>query len=148
MSVKVVLYVTAVLVVILLSCGAPAEHVSVPTATPAAQRAPSEAQLPSSLDWSEAAGHVGEYRTVCGPVVDAAYASSTSGRPTFINLGKKYPDPGRFTVLIWGEHRSSFPSNPEQRWLGKTICVHGLIESYKGGPEIEATAPEQIAVHD
>ena len=104
---------------------------------------------PPCISCGEALSYAGEYKTVCGPVVDTRYAQSTGGEPTFLNLCKKYtssPDPGRFTVLIWGRNRSKFPANPEQYYLGKTIWVTGLIEEYKGGPEIEVSEPSQIEV--
>ena len=116
-------------------------------ATPVQQ--PPPAHLPNNtINWSNASPYIGEYGTVCGPVVDSHYASSSSGRPTFLNMGKTYPDAGRFTVVIWGRNRSEFPSNPEQYYRGRNICVSGLIEEYKGVCEIEADNPDQVKVVD
>jgi len=98
------------------------------------------------IEWNEAKQYIGEYKTVCGPVVDAYYASSTNGQPTFLNIGKDYPDPDRFTVIIWGDDRGNFPSPPEDYYFGKTIAVTGLIEEYEGIAEILVTSPSQIEV--
>jgi DNA/RNA endonuclease YhcR with UshA esterase domain len=56
-----------------------------------------------------------------------------------------YPDPRRFTVVIWIENRASF-GRPEVRYRGHTICVRRIVESYRGVPEIEARSPSQIRV--
>lgn len=110
-----------------------------PTATPTPTPTP-----PSALAWSEAKYHIGERTTVLGPVVDTRWASGSKGKPTFLNIGKRYPDPERFTVVIWIQNRSKFPDPPEDYYLGKTIYVTGLITEYKGIPQIEVTDPTQI----
>jgi len=81
--------------------------------------------------------------TVCGHVVSTNYAASSSGQPTFFDFGNKYPDPNRFTVVIWGEDRWKFENlypNPETYFLGKNVCARGVIRNYEGVPEIEAGA--------
>jgi hypothetical protein len=98
------------------------------------------------MQWGDAINHVGEQGTVCGPVLDSNYASGSNGQPTFLNLGKAYPDPDRFTVLIWGSNRGKFSPPPENAYAGKTICATGLIESYQGSAEIEAKTPGDIQV--
>jgi DNA/RNA endonuclease YhcR with UshA esterase domain len=100
------------------------------------------------LSWQDAGAHVGDRATVKGAVVDANYASSSNGKPTFLNVGKPYPDPARFTVLIWGENRDSFPKAPEVAYKGRTICVTGLIATYQGSPEILVDSPSQITIAD
>ena len=103
-------------------------------------RAPVTAATP--LTSEEAAGHVGETSTVCGFVASAKYATSGRGEPTFLNLDRPYPNQ-LFTVLIWGSDRDAF-GQPEVAYRGKRICVTGLIESYRGKPEIIARRPSQI----
>ena len=62
---------------------------------------PPTKELPSNaITWDEAKYHIGERTTVCGPVVNTKYASTSKGNPTFLNIGKPYPDPDRFTVVI------------------------------------------------
>jgi len=92
----------------------------------------------------EAKNHIGERTTVYGAVVDTHYASGSSGKPTFLNMCYSYPDPNRFTVVIWGENRGKFSQPPEDYYDGKTIYVSGLIVSYDGVPQIEVTSPDQI----
>ena len=68
----------------------------------------------------------------------------TNGSPTFLDLGVGYPNPRRFTVLIWGRDRGKLLS-PESTYLGRTICVSGLIRLYRGHAEVFASSPAQIA---
>ena len=97
-----------------------------------------------AISWDEAKNHIGERTEVYGTVVDTHYASESKGKPTFLNVGNPYPDPNRFTVVIWGENRGNFSQPPEDYYDGKTIYVTGLIEEYKGVPEIKVTSPSQI----
>jgi DNA/RNA endonuclease YhcR with UshA esterase domain len=98
------------------------------------------------LPWQQAAAHVGEWRTVVGPVVDAHYAEASKGRPTFLDIGKPYPQPGRLTVVIWGDSRERFPSPPEAMYVGRMVRVTGLIQTFKGDAEIVVASPASIEV--
>ena len=111
-------------------------YVRPPTATPRIEG--------GTIPWDKAHSYYGEYKTVCGKVVDSNYASTTSGQPTFLNIGRPYPDPKRFTVIIWGRNRGNFPSSPDNYYYAKSICVKGLIENYKGSAQIEAKSSSQI----
>jgi len=117
-----------------------------PQATTALPTAPPVIGVSDTINWDEAATYIGEYKTVCGPVVDTHYAASSNGRPTFLNLGQPYPKPNRFTVVIWGRNRDKFSTSPEQLYSGVTICVSGLIEEYRGIPETEVSEPSQIEI--
>lgn len=102
--------------------------------------------ISTGINWNEATSWAGEFKVVCGPVVDTAYASGSSGKPTFLNIGRSHPDPERFTIVIWDDNRANFPMHPENFYLGKDICVDGLIELYKGGAQIEGKTQAQIDV--
>jgi hypothetical protein len=109
-----------------------------------AQRDETDEPPTSAISWDEAIDHVGERATVCGPVVGTHWASGSSGKPTFLNLGRDYPSSERFVVIIWEDSRANFPEPPEEYYSGKTVCVEGLIIEYEGIAEIEATSPGQI----
>jgi DNA/RNA endonuclease YhcR with UshA esterase domain len=98
---------------------------------------------PATLAPEEAPSHVGERATVCGVVASAAYAARSNGQPTFLNLGKPYPDQ-IFTAVIWGDDRSKFGS-PESTLRGKNICVTGEIKLYRGKPEIILRDSKQLS---
>lgn len=94
---------------------------------------------------SEAVHHVGEVLTVCGHVASAAYIGSVEGRPTFLNFERPYPDQ-LFSVVIWESARARFDKPPERQFDGKSVCVTGRIETYRGKPQIVVEDPEQIVV--
>jgi hypothetical protein len=98
-----------------------------------------------SIPASEASHHVGETAMVCGHVASAAFFASVKGRPTFINLDRPYPDQ-TFTVVVWERARSLFDVPPERLMDGKSICVRGKIEAYKGKPQIVVDDPDQITI--
>jgi hypothetical protein len=98
-----------------------------------------------AISWQNARSAIGRVATIRGRVAGTRFASSSTGSPTFLNLGVNYPNPRRFTAVIWIENRSAF-GRPEVRYRGKTICVRGLVRSYRGVPEIFARSPTQIRV--
>lgn len=100
-----------------------------------------------SLTAREATDHIGERATVCGTVASARYAYSSRGRPTFLNLDKPYPD-HVFTIVIWGGDRGRFDSPPEKTFRSLAICATGLIEAYRGVPQMEVNRPSQIRVEE
>ena len=115
--------------------------------TPALSTSPvSPVYSGDELSWEDAIDHVGEIVTICGPVAGTYWASSSNGKPTFINVGRDYPAPDRFVVLIWDDYRSTFSQPPEEYFLGKMICVTGLIREYDGCAEVVISDPEQIKV--
>jgi hypothetical protein len=87
---------------------------------------------------------VGESATVCGVVASARYADKSKGSPTFLNLGKPYPQ-HVFTAIIWGRWRSRFSYQPETL-QGRSVCITGTIVVHKGTAEIEVSNPVQIDV--
>lgn len=79
----------------------------------------------------EASQHVGETRTVCGPVVGKHTAPTANGNPTFVELDRSYPNQ-IFTVLVWGSDKGEVGELP----ASGNVCVTGKISSYAGLPEI------------
>ncbi len=103
--------------------------------------------LPSdAIRWNDASSHVGETITIYGSVVGAEYASSSNGRPTFLDVGVAYPNKNRLSITIWGKNRAAFSPSPEALYEGKTICVTGEVYLYNGVCNIEVTSPSQIQV--
>ena len=90
----------------------------------------------------EAADHIGEQAQVCGIVASAKFATQSRGQPTFLNLGRPYPN-HIFTAVIWGSDRPAF-SYPPESLQGKRICVEGLLTEYRGKPQIIVSHPSQI----
>jgi hypothetical protein len=95
---------------------------------------------------SEAKKHIGQRYSVCGTVVSGHYAQNTNGTPTFIDLDKAYPQTV-FTIVIWGSDRRNFNS-PETAYSNRTVCVTGVIATYRSVPQIVIHTPNEIAVVD
>ena len=72
----------------------------------------------------EVDAHIGESTTVCGEV---SQISQTS-KATYINFGGIYPK-HKFSAVIWSNN--IMPTSE-----GSNVCITGLIESYKGVPQI------------
>jgi len=81
--------------------------------------------------------------TICEKVFDGKFLESS--QITFLNLGGAYPNQ-KISVVIKGADRDKFKEAPEKLFAGRTICVKGIVEIYKGRPEIVVTEPVQIVV--
>lgn len=132
-----------------LSSAPTTASVAAPTiaATPVTEPSPQERPFcPDSISWRQTRANVGARARVEGRVIGAVYASDSSGQPTFLNVGRNFPSPGRFTVVIWGDDRGSFPYAPERRYAGRNICVHGTITTYEGVPQVFVDEPSDIEI--
>jgi len=133
---------------------APAQDVVMDTPTPTRTATPvpppptaiTAPQSPGSISWNEAGRYVGEHGTVCGQVVSTSYRSDINGGPTWLNVGRNYPDSSRFQVVIWERHRGNFPQAPEVLYRGETICATGKIDLYRGVAEMEVSGSGSIVI--
>lgn len=101
------------------------------------------APAPPTLSPEQAPRHVGETATVCGTVASARFAQRSKAQPTFLNLGKPYPDQ-LFTIVIFGRDREKFGA-PESTLLHQRVCATGLIKLYDGRPEMILDDPAQLS---
>ena len=134
MKLKYILIATTIL---LISCSAEE------TVKQTVPNSSSERTTNDKISATSASTYIGSYKSVCGQIVDTRYARSSNGSPTFLNFDKPYPN-HPFVVVIWGSDRSNFSNNPEVFYKGKDVCVDGLIETYKGKPQIIVDDPSQI----
>jgi hypothetical protein len=81
--------------------------------------------------------------SVCDKMFDGKFLESS--QITLLNLGGAYPNQ-KMTVVIKGSDRKKFKTPPGTLYVGKTICVKGLIQIYKGRSEIVVTDPQQIVI--
>ena len=109
-------------------------------------KSPTKTTKIPEIQWNEACNYIDAEVIVYGPVVDSKWASGSNGKPTFLNIGKPYPDPDRFTVVIWEEYRNNFPEPPEEYYLGKTVCVTGFIDEYNNSYQVELRSPSKIEI--
>lgn len=105
-------------------------------------------QLPTgAISWEDAWSHVGSAATVCGDVVGGMTAYDSNGQPTFLDIGRAYPDPAGVTIVIWGEDAFyNFGFDPVPAYSGESVCVSGELYSYDGRTQVQAWSPSQIQV--
>jgi hypothetical protein len=61
-------------------------------------------------------------------------------------MGRAFPNPNRFTVVIWGRYRNRFPRPPENLYRGEYICTTGRIRVFEGVPEMFVSSPGAIEI--
>ncbi|MCX7840040.1 MAG: hypothetical protein N2559_11385 [Anaerolineae bacterium] len=141
-----------IIAVLLMGCTAatpaPTQTPWIITATPArsATATPTIYFGADTISWNDARNFIGQTKTVCGNVVRTTYAENTTGQPTYLDVGRAYPDSTRLSVVIWGNQRANFPTPPETMYRNKTICVQGTIKTYQGVAQIEVRTPAQIEI--
>jgi len=106
-----------------------------------------ETILPSSpiddaIGACNAGNYIGEEKTVAGEIADG-YKSKTN--TVFLNFEKPYPNQC-FTAVIFSSDLINFPENPQSFYEGKIVKVKGVIEEYKGKPEIILKYRSQIEI--
>jgi DNA/RNA endonuclease YhcR with UshA esterase domain len=96
----------------------------------------------AEINAEDAANHIGQTVTVCGVVASAKYAANSRSQPTFLDMGRPYPNEP-FTAVIFGSDRAKF-GEPERTLAGKRVCITGAIRQYRGRPEIIVSDPGQL----
>ncbi len=89
------------------------------------------------INAKQASQHIGERATVCGQVAQVKEFS----KGYYLNLGNTYPHQDA-TVLVWSSNVDKFDNLTS--FEGSPICVDGMINTYKGVPQIEMKSPSQI----
>jgi hypothetical protein len=94
----------------------------------------------SAITWDLASKHVGETLTITGPVMGTHV--TTGGKSLVLNIGKDYPDPTRFTIMIKTDDKN--PASADT-YMGKTVTVTGKIELYRKVPEVKVN-PADVTI--
>jgi hypothetical protein len=74
-------------------------------------------------------------------VANEHIATSSRGKPTFIDLDAAFPDQ-TFAILVWDEDRQNVGALPR---TGTHVCATGLISYYHGVPQIIVRSSEQLS---
>lgn len=96
--------------------------------------------------WDEARQAAGGTAAVAGPVAHATYEPDVEGEPTFVNLGRAYPEPERFDVVIFPDVRDQWEAPPEEAVSGERVCVRGLVNVRDGVAQIVLEAREDLVI--
>jgi len=91
----------------------------------------------SSILASQARAYIGQDKVVCGNVAEVKEISAG----LFINLDKPYPN-AAMSAVIWREHLDKI--GRVQLKENSRVCISGLIQAYRGNPQIEIDRREQI----
>lgn len=89
------------------------------------------------IAWNEAANHVGTSQRVCGPLSGIG----SSEDDVFLNLGRDYPDPARFTIVLWDVGSVQAPPS------GAMLCASGVISTYEGVAQMELRSVGAVEIH-
>ncbi|WP_312677782.1 hypothetical protein [Microbacterium sp.] len=87
----------------------------------------SSASGAGGLSWDTAGDYVGTNQRICGPLV----TTRADNDDVFLNIGRDYPDPARFTIVLWDV------GGVESLPAGTTLCTTGQISMYNGVAQIE-----------
>ena len=94
------------------------------------------------IPWSEAGSHAGQNVTVEG---DVAAASST---PDQLVLEFAPGDTSAFRVVLIIPMMTDLPRFPERLYQGKRIRASGVVQRFRGRPEMVLRSPGQIEIVD
>ena len=103
------------------------------------------AQTTAVIKPEDAQKYMGQTVTVCGKIFTARFLEQANKKPTLLNMGAAFPHQP-FTVVVFGESRINFSYKPEEFLHEKEICVTGLIQEYKGKPQMIVTKEAEIKI--
>ncbi|SDK37326.1 hypothetical protein SAMN05216282_105139 [Cryobacterium psychrotolerans] len=97
-----------------------------------------ENQPGGEIAWNEAVNYAGTTQHVCGPLA----GSGNSNDDVFLNLGRDYPDTGRFQIVLWDI------GGVEPIPHGTTLCTTGEITLYEGVAQIELKSASLVEIYE
>ncbi|NCD20383.1 MAG: hypothetical protein EOL89_10470 [Actinobacteria bacterium] len=104
---------------------------------PAAEVPAVEVQPGGGIAWDQAKGYVGSTQRVCGPLVNMG----NSHDDVFLNIGLGYPDPERFTIVLW-DVGGVEPIAP-----GTMLCTSGVITLYQDVAQIQQRSASSVELY-
>ncbi len=96
--------------------------------------------LDGTVDAASTVEYVDTFRAVEFRVV----RTKDTGRVTFLNSHDPYQ--GHFYVAVFPGDYEKFPASPATHFDGKCIVVQGVIELYRGTPQIVLRSPDDVRV--
>jgi micrococcal nuclease len=92
------------------------------------------------ISWRDAGKYVNQYVIVKGTIVD----TYNSGDVCFLHFHTEWQS--HFSVVIFACDIPGFSVIPDMYYRGKTVYIIGVIQEYKGTPEIIVKTPDQIRI--
>jgi hypothetical protein len=97
-----------------------------------------ETQPGGAIAWNDAVNYAGTTQRVCGPLA----GDGNSNDDVFLNLGRDYPDPQRFQIVLWDI------GGVEPIPYGATLCTSGQISLYEGVAQIELESAGKVEIYE
>lgn len=94
--------------------------------------------------WSDAVKYNQTEVQVCGEIMGVSKAETTAGRPTLIDLGKRFPDKTRVTAVVWEADLENFETDLKETYRVGNLCVTGHLQRSEGALQVEVSTPEQF----
>jgi len=95
-----------------------------------------------NIDIEDASKYVNDSVIICSKIYSGKFLEKVKGSPTLLDVDAKYPN-ARLTLVIWSDVRKQFNHAPELLY-NKDVCIYGVIEMYKGKPQIVVKSENQI----
>ncbi len=115
------------------ACSASAAKLASPAIAP-------QSIAPSTVQASQAASHLNQAATVCGPITGK---HTVAGVGTLIDLGPSSPNPP-FRVIVWSSDQRQVGDLPSTG----NICVSGVIGQAQGIPQIVLSDAKSWALNE
>jgi hypothetical protein len=90
---------------------------------------------------------VSRRQTISGRIVAVREVEDELGRPTLLEMG----EPGGtvpFAIALSDAALAQFPVPVEEAYIGRTVCVSGVVQELYGIPVIFASGPSDLTVLD
>lgn len=97
------------------------------------------------IDLKDIANHIGDSVMIRSKIFSGRYITTSSSKPTLLNIGAAYPDQ-LLTAVIYEPERKLFNIAPEVHYLDKEVMLTGVVQLYNNKPQIIIRNKEQIAV--
>ena len=117
-------------------------------------------QFPNNpLHWTEAKNHIGEVVSIYGEVMSTFFdwedyeggiavyqMGAAAPKPTFIEVGEKYPSKDLVKIVIWGKDRGNFEKAPDVIYRDRAIVFTGKPYIYDDIVTVQISNPNSIII--
>lgn len=99
------------------------------------------------LSWERAASQIGKNAAIKGNINNILYQNDVRGKPTWIEVRSNPSKVKSLTLLIQGDNWPLFESSLAKLKKNDVVCVEGVVNDYKGSPQIQLSSQNQLYVY-
>jgi Protein of unknown function (DUF559) len=96
------------------------------------------------LPWHAAGRHSGQVVSLEGPVTAVTSRTDVQGRPTFIDVGRRFPSRERLALVIWRSDADQFTDIRPSLTEGRAVCVTGRVTEREGVAQVVLNERHQL----